>query len=325
MTTAATVRLLDHEPDFASALPEEEVEVASRAATLPVLTLRTGALDPGELAAGRPLLVLDGFVAREVVLADRPAAQLLGPGDIVDGRAGIADDLPCDIRWSALGPVQAAVLNERWIEVCRRWPALGVAMHDRMADQAARALLVAAVTALPRVEQRVVALLWILAGRWGTMTPDGATVPVSLTHDALGRLTAARRSTVTLALGRLTEQGIVVRRDDGHLALRPGSDSGLGEIRTPPALDERAPRTMPSRGRFARPAGDVPAPAVSHDALLDELRRVRDSLGDEAARARRAVTASQVAAQANARVLEVSRSRREAFEAARKAHDPEQD
>jgi DNA-binding GntR family transcriptional regulator len=44
-------------------------------------------------------------------------------------------------------------------------------------------------------------------------------LPLSLSHEALGRLAAARRSTVTLALRRLETTGCVERRPNGHLLL----------------------------------------------------------------------------------------------------------
>jgi hypothetical protein len=54
----------------------------------------------------------------------------------------------------------------------------------------------AAITQLPRVDRRVLALLWQLAERWGRVTPSGVEVRLELTHETLGGSSApsARRS-----------------------------------------------------------------------------------------------------------------------------------
>jgi hypothetical protein len=69
------------------------------------------------------------------------------------------------------------------------------------------------------VDQRLLAILWLLAESWGHVTPAGTRLPLTLTHDALGGLIGARRPTVTLALGDLTERGAIVRQDRGWLLL----------------------------------------------------------------------------------------------------------
>jgi CRP-like cAMP-binding protein len=69
----------------------------------------------------------------------------------------------------------------------------------------------AAISQLPRVELRVLALLWQLADRWGRVTPLGVEIDLELTHEALGRLIGAQRPTVSLALADLAEAGAVTR------------------------------------------------------------------------------------------------------------------
>ena len=63
-------------------------------------------------------------------------------------------------------------------------------------------------------------LLWRVAKRWGRADSDGIVLPVHLTHELLGSLVSAQRATVTRALGRLADEGSVVRRDDGLLVVR---------------------------------------------------------------------------------------------------------
>ena len=70
---------------------------------------------------------------------------------------------------------------------------------------------------LPRVEDRVLAVLWLLAESWGHVTPAGVRLPLALTHETLGALIGARRPTVTLALRKLTDDGTLVP----HTVARP--------------------------------------------------------------------------------------------------------
>ena len=52
-------------------------------------------------------------------------------------------------------------------------------------------------------------LLWHLAGRWGRVEPTGFRLCLPLTHRLLGRLVAAERPSISHALRRLSEAGIV--------------------------------------------------------------------------------------------------------------------
>jgi hypothetical protein len=72
---------------------------------------------------------------------------------------------------------------------------------------------------LPRVDERLLALMWLLAESWGQVTPAGTLLPIALTHAALGGLIGARRPTVTLALGNLTAAGVIRRQPRGWLLL----------------------------------------------------------------------------------------------------------
>lgn len=236
MPTTERIKLLEVEPDLAAGLSEKERRRIEPAAVFPAYRQDAGRLDSLD---GATLLLLDGFVVRDVLLDDdRPASQVLGPGDLVDlDQDLLAADLPCRVDLHAATPIVAARVDGRLTTLCAHFPAMAEALRRRVADQATRTLMVAAVVALPRVEQRIVALLWILAGRWGTMASDGAVVPVALTHELLGRLVGSRRPTVTLALGRLEAEGLIERRDDGRVVLRRGSGDGLGDV----GAEERGP------------------------------------------------------------------------------------
>jgi CRP/FNR family transcriptional regulator, cyclic AMP receptor protein len=82
------------------------------------------------------------------------------------------------------------------------------------ARQIRRASRHLAALALPRVEDRVMALFCDLADRWGRATPEGIRIDVPLTHAVIGQLVGARRPTVSLALTDLAAAGRLVRQDE---------------------------------------------------------------------------------------------------------------
>jgi CRP-like cAMP-binding protein len=68
-----------------------------------------------------------------------------------------------------------------------------------------------------RVDRRLHMLLWHLADRWGRMTSDGAQVTAPLTHSLLAELVAARRPSVSTALGQLSEAGVLTRTGEAWI------------------------------------------------------------------------------------------------------------
>ena len=90
-----------------------------------------------------------------------------------------------------------------------------VAVQQRLNSQQRRLATHGAICQLPRVEQRVLAIMWLLAARMGTVTTHGTELSLALTHDALAQLTGSRRPTVSLAVKRLRERGYLDRRENG--------------------------------------------------------------------------------------------------------------
>jgi len=76
-----------------------------------------------------------------------------------------------------------------------------------------------AIVQRPRVEERLYLLLWSFANRWGKVRPAGVFVHTALTHSVLAELVAARRPTVTAALGGLERGGQIARLDRGVLLM----------------------------------------------------------------------------------------------------------
>jgi CRP/FNR family cyclic AMP-dependent transcriptional regulator len=66
-----------------------------------------------------------------------------------------------------------------------------------------------AISCQPRLEVRLVLFLWHLAARWGRVEPTGIRLMLPLTHRLLGQLVAAERPSISHALGRLADAGLV--------------------------------------------------------------------------------------------------------------------
>ncbi len=223
------IRLLEVDPGLGTGISAGSWEDARRDAVLPAVELALGPWSPVSATdgPGLALLVVRGLVAREIELAGHTGAELLGPGDVLDGAAVAHGSLDVTVRWTVHQPVTAIVLGAHLQAVTQRWPELARGLQQRLAVQHARTAVLATIAQLPRVELRVHALLWHLADRFGQVTPDGVHVPVPLTHRMIGSLVGARRPTVTLAVGELERAGAIRRDGLGGWVLR----SGAGPVR----------------------------------------------------------------------------------------------
>lgn len=238
------IDLVEVDSDVAAAIPPEDRALAERVLTVPRLDAVTGPLEvPARNRWHGPvmaLLLVRGAVARHVDVADRVATQFHGPGDLVQPWAVDGEGVPCRTRWSVHEAATFAVLDRRYSLAMSRWPELATLLSDRLAEQAARASVHTAIAQLPRVEQRVLAILWQLAERFGRVGPGGVVVPLRLTHVMIGECVGARRPTVTLALGALCDEGLLSRAPDGAWVLAPRSravlEGALGVDETPATL-----------------------------------------------------------------------------------------
>ncbi len=212
-----TVSLLRVDRELHDAVPEAERALAQRFLVTPRHDLPAGSWSPASFAidhrASAAVLLIEGIVIRDVVVAGRASAHLFGPGDVLWPWREIDTVLAITSRWTcSTGGAAIAVLDERFDTAARKWPALSAVIQERLATQLDSLALRTAITALPRADQRILALLWQLADRWGVVTPDGVVVRLALTHELIGRLVGAKRPTVSLALHVLAADG-ALRRD----------------------------------------------------------------------------------------------------------------
>jgi CRP/FNR family transcriptional regulator, cyclic AMP receptor protein len=224
--------LFDVDPELGELVDARHLAAARQRAIVAVAELPAGAWSPEVLdrVPGRPfaIMVVEGLVLRELLLAGSTATELLGPGDIVDHRAAEDALLPAEARWSVPEAARIAILDDRLLAILRPWPGVGRILLDRLARRELRLSTHRAIAQLPRVDERLLAFFGHLAERWGRVGAPGVIVPMQLTHETLGRLIGARRPTVSLALKEMAANHLLERRNDGSWLLRYEALERLG-------------------------------------------------------------------------------------------------
>jgi CRP/FNR family transcriptional regulator, cyclic AMP receptor protein len=215
--------LLDADDDLA-----QEFDVRMRLAARQVATARVLDADVGEcdltawfnaVGSGLGLLVLDGLIAIDARVGSRTATELVGPGDLLQPSRPLAEDLlERTDSYRALSATRFALLDAEFAERVRPWPQIVQTLLTRAGRRIADLDVLRAITSQPRLEARLVLLLWHLAARWGRVEPTGVRVSLPLTHRMLGQLVGAERPSISHALGRLADAGVVTgTAGDWHL------------------------------------------------------------------------------------------------------------
>jgi CRP-like cAMP-binding protein len=238
--------VVEAQPELLEGLDDDQATLARRHVVAALETVEAGPWDPSAGYERTPgaigLLVIDGVVARDLRIAGRWCSELLGPGDLLnpwDQDADAGESLQPESAWNVLERTRLAVLDERFARVACRWPQVMAGLVSRTLRRSRWMTIMLAISNLTRVDERVVAVMWHLADRWGHVTPEGVVVPVPLTHEMIGRLVGAHRPSVTSAIGELQRDGAVTRRADGWLL--HGSPPRLnGNGGTPSRVRDRA-------------------------------------------------------------------------------------
>jgi len=249
--------LLQVDTGLRAAVPERERPLAERALIVPCHELGPGPWRTEGLRADRDalaLLVVRGLGTREITIAGRRSAELLGPGDVLHPWSSSNPVVPTTSRWASGSSAMVAVLDGRFVAAARRWPQLFVVVHERLAEQLERGALRAAIMALPRVEQRILGIFWQLAERWGTVRPDGVAIELAITHELIGQLIGAQRPTVSLALQALAADGLLQRTAHGAWLLCQDSRDALPDVRPIGTIHTATPG---GPGHGAEPGGPL--------------------------------------------------------------------
>ncbi len=102
-----------------------------------------------------------------------------------------------------------ALLDAEFADRAKPWPPVTHVLLRRTERRAEDLGVLRAICCEPRLEMRLVLLLWHLAGRWGRVEPSGIHLTLPLTHHLLGQLVAAERPSVSHALARLSRARLV--------------------------------------------------------------------------------------------------------------------
>ena len=231
MSQMSSVSLLEVEPDLADVLSDQQ-RAEARRFWLPVAPVDKGADAAGllEQPGAFGAIVLEGMLVQALQISEDPTLRLIGPGSFVP-LANPAPSMPVvGTRLFVPVPTRLVLLGDQLLIAARRWPWIVSSLHARMLEHSERLATQLAICQLPRVEDRLMALMWLLAESWGRVTPAGIRLRISLSHEVLGGLVGARRPTVTIALNKLAERGSLIRHDDEWLI----TESPVAPVSTEP-------------------------------------------------------------------------------------------
>jgi len=160
----------------------------------------------GFVSAGRLAVVVDAEAGRSRTIA------LLQEGDALVLPSGGWPGAP-GARMRAATDAEVLVLDRDIGDVLCSDSALGAWIVRAIAGAVADRELSVAIALEPRLERRLILKLRQLAERWGKVTPEGVRLDLRVTHQELGDMIGAARESITVALGRLQDQGeLIVRR-----------------------------------------------------------------------------------------------------------------
>ena len=208
------VRLSEADHELLRGIPEAERQEAASQLWAQVSEVDAGPVDDGwnDPLPGPAfgLLVLRGCLAREALAGAHGAMEVLGRGDLLrPWDEGALLDEPV-ARWRALDRTMVAVLDGEFARRAARWPEVASTLVARVMRRQRAASLMLALRTLPRVEDRVLAVLWLLAERMGHVTSDGVTVRLPLRQADVGAIAGARRPTVNVTLKLLRQEGLLL-------------------------------------------------------------------------------------------------------------------
>jgi hypothetical protein len=223
------ISLLDVEPEFGSALAPEQLEAAEVGLQTPIANLASGPWEPpvDGAADGFGYLVVEGIMLRRVVIDGGCSNELLAAGDCLLPWREEAVSFSC-AEWQVVERARLAILDLRPGSVISRWPAIAAMIAGRTIDRSRRLALQSAIMSIVGIEERLHALLWSFAERWGEVTPEGTRVEIDVPQQVLAEMVGARRPTVSQALGSLRKRGLVESGGAGNWLLKGSPPTPAG-------------------------------------------------------------------------------------------------
>ncbi|HEY1591502.1 MAG TPA: Crp/Fnr family transcriptional regulator [Solirubrobacteraceae bacterium] len=242
--------------------------------SVPVVNVGDGSSSLSELLerfGAFAAIVVDGLVLHDLAIGGEPGLRMLGPGDVI----GVSGQRPAVLERSnyrATPSTELALLGNEFLNAAQHEPRLLAGLQAASAEQTERLAAQLVICQMPRVADRVLTMLWLLAESHGRVTPAGTRLRLSLTHELLGAMVGARRPTVTLALGELAKRGAVVHQDRSWLLLEPApvaESNGAVMLDSPELLDQ-------SPSVWAKPEEPPDPETRSLASLKEALRRLHE-------------------------------------------------
>jgi CRP/FNR family transcriptional regulator, cyclic AMP receptor protein len=258
-STALYAYLLDLDGDLGQELEVRMQFLARQHATVRVLEADSGACDLSAwfeaVGEGLGLLITDGLMAVETCVVGRTVTELLGGTDLLQPPEQNDDEMIDGYStWRALVPTRLAMLDSDFLDRVRPWPQISHALYQRAERRSSDLGLLRAISCQPKLEVRLVLLLWHLAARWGRVEPSGIRLSLPLTHRLLGQLVGAERPSISHALTRLSHAGIVTGTA-GEWHLHGSADTHLELLIERTAKLHDADRDQPGRRKVSRSSG----------------------------------------------------------------------
>ena len=128
-----------------------------------------------------------------------------GPGDVLVAHTTHS----CHVEMTA--HTSLVVTYERWAEASRK-----PAFYTRLKERICQMELWSSMQARPVLEERLLGILQVIAGKFATQTDDGLLLQIKVTHEQLAGAIGATRTTVTRLLGNLRKTGRLNTRKNAN-------------------------------------------------------------------------------------------------------------
>lgn len=215
------ISLLNEEPALVDGLDARRRKAAERRLHVPAVTLNRGPWRPpsGPTSNGIGFYIVEGLILRRVLVRNGRSVELLAKGDcLLPWREEPSSFSKSE--WSVAERSVLALLDLRHGSPLASWPTLAAQIAAKAIDRSRRLAVQSAIMSIVGVEDRLHALLWALAERWGEVGGEGIEVEVNVPQNVLAEMVGARRPTVSQALGTLAERGLLVARGHGRWLLK---------------------------------------------------------------------------------------------------------
>ena len=242
------IPLLEIDPDLVASITTEERRLLA-GIWVPTVNLPAEAFDITSLferhdALG--MIVLDGLLMHYLQIGAQPGLRILGTGDVVPARGAPTSELIVGAAWRASSDTSVAILGREFVLGAAHAPRLLVSLGARMAEQTERLTAQLMISQLPRVEDRLLAMLWLLAESFGHVTPAGIAVPSS------SRMRFSAASSVPVDRPSASRSGPSPMRARSGMRIGGGCCSNARSSPSPP------PPTCTSSGAHGPPGRPLP-------------------------------------------------------------------